>query len=62
MAKRLAVSSARTVETLTKAGRHNAGDNLYLSITKAGSRRWVFLYAFGGQRRELGLGSAANAM
>jgi integrase len=60
MAKRLAVSSARTVETLTKAGRHNAGDNLYLSITKAGSRRWVFLYAFGGQRRELGLGSAAN--
>jgi integrase len=60
MAKRLAVSSARTVETLTKAGRHNAGDNLYLSITKAGSRRWVFLYAYGGQRRELGLGSAAN--
>jgi integrase len=60
MAKRLAVSSARTVETLTKAGRHNAGDNLYLSITKAGSKRWVFLYAFGGKRRELGLGSAAN--
>ena len=60
MAKRLAVSSARTVETLTKAGRHNAGDNLYLSITKAGSKRWVFLYTFGGKRRELGLGSAAN--
>ena len=60
MAKRLAVSSARTVETLTKAGRHNAGDNLYLSITKAGSKRWVFLYSFGGQRRELGLGSAAK--
>ncbi len=60
MAKRLVVSSARTVETLTKAGRHNAGDNLYLSITKAGSKRWVFLYAYGGQRRELGLGSAAN--
>jgi integrase len=60
MAKRLAVSSARTVETLTKAGRHNAGDNLYLSITKAGSKRWVFLYAFGSKRRELGLGSAAN--
>lgn len=60
MAKKLAVSSARTVETLAKAGRHNAGDNLYLSITKAGSKRWVFLYSFGGQRRELGLGSAAN--
>ncbi len=60
MAKRLVVSSARTVDTLTKAGRHNAGDNLYLSITKTGSKRWVFLYVFGGQRRELGLGSAAN--
>ena len=60
MAKQLAVSSARTVETLAKPGRHNAGDNLYLSITKAGSKRWVYLYVFGGQRRELGLGSAAK--
>ena len=60
MAKQLAVSSTRTVETLTKAGRHNAGDNLYLSISKAGSKRWVYLYVFGGQRRELGLGSAAK--
>jgi integrase len=60
MANKLAVSSARTVETLTKPGRHNAGDNLYLSITRAGSKRWVFLYTFAGQRRELGLGSAAQ--
>ena len=60
MAKQLAVSSARTVKTLSKPGRHNAGDNLYLSITRAGSKRWVFLYVFGGQRRELGLGSAAK--
>jgi integrase len=59
MAKRVAVSSARTAETLTKAGRHNAGDNLYLSISKTGGKRWVFLYTFGGKRRELGLGSAA---
>jgi integrase len=62
MAKQLAVSSARTVETLAKPGRHNAGDNLYLSITKAGSKRWVFLYVFGNQRRELGLGSPAKGM
>jgi integrase len=60
MAKQLAVSSARTVETLTKAGRHNAGDNLYLSINKTGGKRWVYLYVFGGKRRELGLGSAAK--
>jgi integrase len=60
MAKNAVVSSARTAETLTKPGRHNAGDNLYLSITKAGSKRWTFLYVFGGTRRELGLGSAAK--
>jgi integrase len=59
MANRVVVSSARTAETLSKPGRHNAGDNLYLSISKTGSRRWVFLYVFGSRRRELGLGSAA---
>ncbi len=59
MAKKLVVSSARTVETLAKPGRHNAGDNLYLSIAKTGGKRWVFLYSFGGRRRELGLGSAS---
>jgi integrase len=48
MAKNAVVSSARTAETL------------YLSITKAGSKRWTFLYVFGGTRRELGLGSAAK--
>lgn len=49
--------TARTVQTLTKTGRHADGGNLYLSISNGG-RRWVMLYDFAGKRRELGLGSA----
>ncbi len=60
MAAKLKVSSALTAETLSTPGRHNAGNNLYLSISGNGGRRWVFLYVFAGKRRELGLGSAAK--
>ena len=31
---------------------------LYLQVSKSGSRSWVFRFDFGGQRREMGLGSA----
>ena len=50
--------SARKVETLTKPGRHSDGDNLYLSISTNGGKRWVFFYRHGGKRKEMGLGSA----
>jgi integrase len=52
--------SARTVETLTKPGRHADGGGLYLSISGDGRRRWVFLYVSRGRQREAGLGSAAK--
>jgi len=57
MAKRLNRLSARTVATLTKPGRHADGGCLYLVITKAGAKRWTFLYGHLGQQREAGLGS-----
>ena len=47
-----------TVKALTKPGRHADGNNLYLSISKNGGKRWVFLYEFSGRPREMGLGSA----
>lgn len=52
--------SARGAETLKTPGRHADGGNLYLAITKAGSRRWVFMYKWNGKQREMGLGSAAR--
>jgi integrase len=60
MARQLNRLSARAVATLAKPGRHADGGNLYLSISSEGARRWVFLYASGGQQRELGLGSARD--
>src|SRR5258707_10924297 len=52
--------SARKVATITKPGRHSDGQNLYLSISKAGGRSWVFLYRWCGKPTEIGLGSARD--
>ena len=48
--------NARKVATLTKPGRHADGGNLYLYISKAGARSWVFMFERAGRQREMGLG------
>ena len=40
--------------------RHSDGGGLYLSISKDGRRRWMFLYTRAGKRSELGLGGARD--
>lgn len=50
--------SARAVETLTEPKRHGDGGGLYLSISRNGGRRWVFLFRWRGKLTEIGLGSA----
>lgn len=52
--------SARAVTTLRDSGRHADGGGLYLSISKDGGRRWVFLFRRHGSMREMGLGSARD--
>jgi hypothetical protein len=60
MAKEINRLKARQAETLSEPGRHADGGNLYLSISRNGGRRWVFLYRWEGKQREMGLGSAAR--
>jgi len=61
MARALNKLTARTVATLKTPGRHSDGGGLYLSISPDGSRRrWVFMFRFEGNQKELGLGSAAE--
>jgi len=60
MVRQINKLSARTIDTLVHPGRHSDGGGLYLSITKAGARRWVFLYRWNGKPTEMGLGSAAK--
>jgi len=50
--------NARAVAAINKIGRHSDGGGLYLSVSPADRRRWVFLYRWRGKRIELGLGSA----
>lgn len=58
MARRVKKLSARAVATLTEPKRHGDGAGLYLSISKDGRKRWVYLYTRGGRLREMGLGGA----
>lgn len=53
--------SARQVASLKASGRHADGGGLYLRITPAGTRSWVFMAVADGKRSEIGLG-AANAV
>lgn len=58
--------SATQAAKLKTPGRHSDGGGLYLFIDPHGRRRWIFMYARGGKRTELGLGggrdlSLANA-
>ncbi|HZQ01666.1 MAG TPA: integrase arm-type DNA-binding domain-containing protein [Reyranella sp.] len=55
---------ARTIHrlkpiTLTRkmtAGYHADGGGLYLQVTDAGAKSWIFRYSIAGKRREMGLG------
>ena len=49
--------NAMMVKKLTKVGRHSDGNDLYLQITKSGSKSWIFHYMMNGKAREMGLGS-----
>jgi integrase len=51
--------TARRVET-AKRGKHSDGGNLYLLVSKTGSRKWVLRFTWRGKAREMGLGSAVS--
>jgi integrase len=48
--------TARKVET-AKPGKYGDGANLYLVVSKAGTKKWVLRFTFRGQPKEMGLGS-----
>lgn len=52
--------SARTVATVHEPGYYGDGGGLYLQVSKAGTKSWIFRFALAGRTREMGLGSFAN--
>ena len=57
MAKSINRLTAISVKNTTSPGRHADGGNLYLHVSKSGSKRWTFMYMRDGRQREAGLGS-----
>jgi integrase len=48
------------VQSLKTRGFYCDGGGLYLQVSKSGSKSWVFRYAIGGHKRDMGLGSIAT--
>jgi len=51
------ILKVKQIESLKKVGLHKDGGNLYLKVTKTGSKSWVFRYVINSKRHFLGLGS-----
>src|SRR5262245_15673876 len=49
--------STRAVAATRKRGYYADGGNLYLQVSKLGTRSWVFRYTINGTTRDMGLGS-----
>jgi integrase len=58
MARTLYRLTDRIIRALAAPGYHADGGGLYLQISKAGTRSWVFRYSLRRRTRDMGLGSA----
>ena len=56
MARSINKLADRTVKAKTKQGLYSDGNGLYLQITKAGVKSWLFRFMLSGKAREMGLG------
>lgn len=59
MPKRAAGLTALQVSKLARAGMYADGGGLYLQVTPAGGKTWIFRFSLGGRRRDMGLGSTS---
>ena len=58
MARGLHKLTDASARSRLKPGRHSDGGGLYLNVTPAGTRSWVFMWTpAGGKRKEMGLGA-----
>ena len=52
--------TARTVTSKTASGLYGDGNGLYLQVTPAKTKSWVYRFMMNGRAREMGLGSVAD--
>jgi hypothetical protein len=58
MARTLYRLTDKIVRNLAAPGYHADGGGLYLQVSKAGTKSWVFRFRLRGRTRDMGLGSA----
>ncbi|PIW28509.1 MAG: integrase [Rhodospirillales bacterium CG15_BIG_FIL_POST_REV_8_21_14_020_66_15] len=56
MAREIGKLSAVAVRNQSKPGLHGDGGGLYLQVTKAGVKTWIYRFMLSGRRRDMGLG------
>src|SRR6516162_2182111 len=59
MASTINQLTALKVQKIKQPGYH-AGGGLWLQVTQAGGKSWIFTYSLCGRAREMGLGSASR--
>lgn len=60
MARRVAKLNALAVQRAKKPGLFSDGAGLYLRVSSAGTKSWVFRFTLNGRSREMGLGAVAD--
>lgn len=57
MAREIGKLSAVAVRSKTKPGLYGDGGGLYLQVTEAGAKTWIYRFMLAGRRRDMGLGA-----
>jgi integrase len=60
MASTINQLTAVKVQKIKQPGYHADGAGLWLQVTQAGGKSWIFTYSLRGRAREMGLGSASR--
>jgi len=60
MASTINQLTAIKVQKIKQPGYHADGGGLWLQVTQAGGKSWIFTYSLRGRAREMGLGSATR--
>ena len=57
MARQINRLNARKIASIAEPGWHPDGGNLYLQVSQAGTKSWIFRFTIDGKTRPMGLGS-----
>jgi len=57
MPKKVKGLTTKQVQAIAEPGYYADGDGLYLQVTPAGGKTWIYRFKLAGRRRDMGLGA-----